>query len=200
MNQMVFELQPDIIVNNRNGLEGDFSTPEQEVRAARVRPRLGKLHDPQRQLGLQSLRRRAGRLPRPSSPTSPTARAAAATTCSTSAPSPTAPFPSESVTVLEAVGNWLDTNGKAIYGAERGDFSWNINANYTRRGNTLYVHQQFWPGHTPAADWLRFYQPQAVIALGGLKTKRPLRPHAQDRPESRVHPGRILASPDRPAH
>ena len=29
MNKMVFELQPDIIVNNRNGLPGDFSTPEQ---------------------------------------------------------------------------------------------------------------------------------------------------------------------------
>ena len=33
MNKMVFELQPEIIVNNRNGLEGDFSTPEQEVKA-----------------------------------------------------------------------------------------------------------------------------------------------------------------------
>ena len=31
MNKMVFGLQPDIIVNNRNGLPGDFSTPEQEI-------------------------------------------------------------------------------------------------------------------------------------------------------------------------
>src|SRR6266478_3669850 len=31
MNKMVFELQPDIIVNNRNALPGDFSTPEQEI-------------------------------------------------------------------------------------------------------------------------------------------------------------------------
>jgi alpha-L-fucosidase len=34
MNQMVFELQPDIIVNNRNGLPGDFSTPEQHIQGA----------------------------------------------------------------------------------------------------------------------------------------------------------------------
>ncbi len=34
MNKMIFELQPEIIVNNRNGLEGDFSTPEQEIKAA----------------------------------------------------------------------------------------------------------------------------------------------------------------------
>ena len=31
MNKMVFELQPDIIVNNRNKLPGDFATPEQRI-------------------------------------------------------------------------------------------------------------------------------------------------------------------------
>jgi alpha-L-fucosidase len=35
MNKMVFELQPEIIVNNRNALKGDFSTPEQEIVAAK---------------------------------------------------------------------------------------------------------------------------------------------------------------------
>ncbi len=34
MNAMVFELQPDIIVNNRNGLDGDFATPEQRIEAS----------------------------------------------------------------------------------------------------------------------------------------------------------------------
>jgi alpha-L-fucosidase len=33
MNNMVLELQPDIIVNNRNRLPGDFSTPEQHITA-----------------------------------------------------------------------------------------------------------------------------------------------------------------------
>jgi hypothetical protein len=31
---MVFKLQPDIIVNNRNKLVGDFTTPEQRIEAA----------------------------------------------------------------------------------------------------------------------------------------------------------------------
>jgi hypothetical protein len=31
MNKMVFELQPEIVVNNRNKLTGDFSTPEQRI-------------------------------------------------------------------------------------------------------------------------------------------------------------------------
>src|ERR1700681_4884955 len=34
MNKMVFDLQPEIIVNNRNGLAGDFSTPEHKIEAA----------------------------------------------------------------------------------------------------------------------------------------------------------------------
>src|SRR5580693_5852152 len=33
MNDMVFKLQPDIIVNNRNQLDGDFATPEQRIQA-----------------------------------------------------------------------------------------------------------------------------------------------------------------------
>ena len=37
MNKMVFELQPDIIVNNRNKLPGDFATPEQRIEARRRR-------------------------------------------------------------------------------------------------------------------------------------------------------------------
>ncbi len=36
MNKMVFELQPEIIVNNRNGLQGDFSTPEQHIKPAKA--------------------------------------------------------------------------------------------------------------------------------------------------------------------
>src|SRR5580698_5269528 len=36
MNEMVFELQPEIIVNNRNGVQGDFSTPEQHIQASEV--------------------------------------------------------------------------------------------------------------------------------------------------------------------
>jgi alpha-L-fucosidase len=29
----------------------------------------------------------------------------------------------------------------------------------------------FWPGHTPAAEWLDFYKPEVVVAFAGLKPK-----------------------------
>src|ERR1700730_5002658 len=42
---------------------------------------------------------------------------------------------------------------------------------HTRRGTTLYIHQQYWPANTPAVQWLLFFQPATVVAIGGLKTK-----------------------------
>jgi alpha-L-fucosidase len=73
--------------------------------------------------------------------------------------------------ILETVGKWLDTNGKTIYDGERMKAQSTSNLNFTRRGNTLYVHVTFWPGHTPAAEWLDFYKPEVVVALAGLKAK-----------------------------
>jgi alpha-L-fucosidase len=170
MNQMVFELQPEIIVNNRNGLEGDFSTPEQNIEAAPA----GRAWE-----SCMTLNDSWGFNRGDDSWKTPKTIVANVTNCARSGgnyllnigPKPDGSIPEETVTVLEAVGKWLETNGKAIYGTERGSFGWNVNANYTRRGNTLYIHQQYWPGHTPAAEGLSFYQPEAVIAIGGLKPK-----------------------------
>ncbi len=170
MNQMVFELQPDIIVNNRNGLDGDFSTPEQEIRAAqsgRAWETCMTLND---SWGFNRFDD-AWKTPKTIVGNLATCARGGGNYLLNIGPEPDGSIPPESVTVLEAVGKWLDTNGKAIYGADRGNFAWNSNANYTRRDNTLYIHQHFWPGHTPAADWLNFYQPQSVIAIGGLKPK-----------------------------
>ena len=47
----------------------------------------------------------------------------------------------------------------------------NMKSYFTRRGNTLYVHVYFWPSETPAAEWLTFYQPSTVLAIGGVQAK-----------------------------
>jgi alpha-L-fucosidase len=170
MNKMVFELQPEIIVNDRNGLEGDFGTPEQEIRAAES----GRAWE-----SCMTLNDSWGFNRGDDGWKTPKVIASNLAECARGGgnyllnigPKPDGSIPEESVKVLETVGKWLDTNGKAIYGTERGDFSWNSNAQYTRRGNTLYIHQQYWPGHTPAAEALAFFQPEVVIAIGGLKAK-----------------------------
>ena len=170
MNEMVFELQPEIIVNNRNGLEGDFSTPEQEISAAAV----GRAWETCMTLN-DSWGFNRGDDAWKNAKTIVTNLA----TCAQGGgnyllnigPKPDGSVPAESVEILEAVGKWLESNGKSIYGTERGSYGWNSNANYSRRGTTLYIHQHYWPSHTPAAEWLPFFQPATAVAIGGLKTK-----------------------------
>ena len=170
MNQMVFELQPEIIVNNRNGLDGDFSTPEQHIEASKA----GRAWETCMTLNDSWGFNRgddAWKTSKNIVDNLATCARGGGNYLLNIGPKPDGSIPEESVTALELVGKWLETNGKAIYGTERGQMDWNTNANYTRRGNTLYIHQHFWPGHTPAAEWLSFYQPEVVIALGGVKPK-----------------------------
>ena len=170
MNQMVFELQPEIMVNNRNGLEGDFSTPEQHIQAAQA----GRSWETCMTLN-DSWGFNRGDLtwktPRTIVNNLVQCAQGGGNYLLNVGPMPDGSVPPESAEILEAVGRWLDTNGRAIYETERGAFRDNPNANFTRRGNTLYVVQKSWPGHTPAGEWLSFFKPEAVIAIGGVQAK-----------------------------
>jgi alpha-L-fucosidase len=169
MNRMVFELQPEILVNNRNGLEGDFSTPEHKIEASKrawetcETMNLGwgwQAHDNE----WKSPRHVLNDL----------------TTCAQQGgnyllnigPKPDGTVPEESVRVLQGVGRWLEVNGRAIYKTDGGaSISFGNYDNFTRRGSTLYIHVYFWPSETPAAAWLEFYRPEVVVAVGGLHAK-----------------------------
>jgi alpha-L-fucosidase len=169
MNKMVFDLQPEIIVNNRNGLAGDFSTPEHRIEAA---ARAWETCDTMN-LGW-------GYQKNDTEWKTPKRIVNDLTTCAQQGgnyllnigPMADGSVPEESVRVLERVGAWLEVNGKSIYGADGGaSVSFGNYDNFTRKGNTLYVHVYFWPSGTPAAEWLSFYQPQAVVAIGGVRVK-----------------------------
>ena len=166
MNRMVFELQPEIIVNNRNGLEGDFSTPEHKIQADKrawescETMNLGWGYQ-QADNEWKSARRILKDL----------------ATCAQQGgnyllnigPEPDGTVPDESVRTLETVGRWLSVNGESIYDTQGGAaLSFGNYTNFTRKGNTLYIHVYFWPSGTPAAQWLRFFQPPTVVAVGGL--------------------------------
>ena len=171
MNQMVFELQPEIIVNNRNGLEGDFSTPEQHIQASKNGRAWEACMTMNKGWGYQK-----------SDHEWKTAREIVnnLTTCAQDGgnyllnvgPMADGTVQEGSVRVLDVVGEWLQTNGVAIYATQGGASASTGNYdNFTRKGNTLYVHVYFWPGHTPAEEWLSFYQPETVVAIGGVQTK-----------------------------
>jgi alpha-L-fucosidase len=86
-------------------------------------------------------------------------------------PQPDGSIPEESVRTLTEVGEWLARNGSAIYPSDPCIAKEHNYANYTRRGNTLYMHIYHWPGDTPAANWLEFFRPPSVVAIGGLGAK-----------------------------
>jgi alpha-L-fucosidase len=86
-------------------------------------------------------------------------------------PKPDGSVPQESVRILTEVGEWMDKNGPTIYATEPCQSDWHVYANYTRRGNTLYMHVYHWPGETPASNWLDFFNPPSVVAIGGLRAK-----------------------------
>jgi alpha-L-fucosidase len=61
------------------------------------------------------------------------------------------------VAALTQVGQWTGTHGDLIHKADRCQVHSSEMANFTRQGNTLYVHTYYWPGET--------------VAIGGLKAK-----------------------------
>ena len=156
MNKMVFGLQPDIIVNNRNGLPGDFSTPEQEIvaeKGTRAWESCMTLND---SWGYQ----RAD-----DNWKNPKTVIRNLVSCSRDGgnyllnigPKSDGSIPEDSIRVLTTVGQWMTRNGESIHTTDRCQVHASEFAGFTRRGNTLYMHVHFWPGDT--------------IALGGLMTK-----------------------------
>lgn len=145
MNQMVFGLQPDIIVNNRNSLPGDFSTPEQRIAAeagGRAWESCMTLND---SWGYQR-----------ADDNWKSARTVIRNliTCARDGgnyllnigPQPDGGIPAESVRILSEVGEWMKVHGDTIQGAQPCRVKRSNYANFTRKGNTLYMHVHFWPG------------------------------------------------------
>ncbi len=171
MNKMVFELQPDIIVNNRNGLPGDFTTPEQHITAPSEAGRAWET--------CMTMNDSWGYQKADDDWKSTKTIVRNLITCAHDkgnyllniGPKPDGSIPEESVRVLSEVGEWMDKNGPTIYESDRIQAQASFYANYTRRGNTLFVHVYFWPGETLAANWVPFFNPQSVVAIGGLRAK-----------------------------
>jgi alpha-L-fucosidase len=156
MNDMVFQLQPDILVNNRNGLAGDFGTPEQEVRAEEGNRDWESCMTMNESWGYHKA---------DNNWKTPKTIVRNLVTCARDGgnyllnigPRPDGSIPEESVRILTEVGKWTAKYGDTIYGTPRCAVKESLFANFSRKGNTLYMHVHFWPGST--------------VSLGGLTTK-----------------------------
>jgi alpha-L-fucosidase len=156
MNEMVFRLQPDIIVNNRNKLDGDFSTPEQRIEAAQGARAWEACMTMNGSWGYHTSDD-AWKTPKDIVNNLITCSRDEGNYLLNIGPKPDGSVPPESVKILESVGRWMSKNGSTIYGADKCKVTRSNYANFTRKGNTLFMHVRFWPGDT--------------VSLAGLKTK-----------------------------
>ncbi len=156
MNEMVFKLQPEIIVNNRNQLPGDFSTPEQRIQAEKT----GRAWE-----ACMTMNGSWGYHAADDDWKTPKTIVRNLATCARGGgnyllnigPKPDGSIPVESVNIMTAVGKWVGRNSESIYGTDRCGVGRSNFAGFTRKGNTLYIHVHFWPGDT--------------VAIGGLTCK-----------------------------
>ena len=154
MNKMVFELQPDIIVNNRNHLPGDFSTPEQRILAAGNGAAWESCMTINESWGYDS---------EDDEWKSPRTIVRNLTSCARDkgnyllnvGPMGDGTIPPRAVSILTEAGTWLRANGEAIYDTDRCQ-PWRPSyATFSRKGNTLFMHVHFWPGRDAGLSGLQ---------------------------------------------
>jgi len=169
MNQMVFQLQPQIVVNNRNKLDGDFKTPEQRIQA-------------ENNYAWESCMTLNGSWGYNKGdddwkPAKTVVRNLI--TCARDTgnyllnigPKGDGSIPKESVDILTAVGKWVDKNGVSIYQSEVTQPRRSAIASFTRKGNTLYMHVHAWPGETVALGGLMNQVKSAKLLATGKDVK-----------------------------
>ncbi len=168
MNKMVLELQPDIIINNRNQLPGDFGTPEEHIVAEQrmweacmtfngswgYGPIEPEYRTPRQVLGM--LRQVA---------------AGGGNLLLNCGPAPDGTIPPPQPRILKQVGEWLGKYGESIYTAtDPMEQEWTFLGAFTRKGNTLYYHVNRWPGTDFSIGGLHCTIESARI-MGGKKLK-----------------------------
>jgi alpha-L-fucosidase len=145
MNKMVLDLQPDILVNNRNLLAGDFSTPEQSTQAAR-----GDWES------CMTMNDSWGYVTGDNNWKSPHHLVQNLVECARDGgnyllnigPRADGSVPEPSVRILGEVGQWLTRNGAAIYATNKCLFLHGDICGFTRKQNKLFIHVYFWPGES----------------------------------------------------
>jgi len=143
MNRMALQLQPDIVINNRNLLGGDFSTPEQSTQGGKadwescmtMNDTWGCTTNDHNWKSAQQLLQNLVECARDGG-----------NYLLNVGPMADGTVPAAAVERLKNIGEWLERNGEAVYATQRCRFPHGNIGVFTRRGNTLFVHIYFWPG------------------------------------------------------
>ncbi len=179
LNAMVKQLQPEILINPRSGLPADFDTPEQHVKP----PRPGRRWE-----ACITINRSWGYNIHDRDFKSPAEIVKCLIRCARHGgnlllnigPRGDGSIQPECITRLQAVGQWLKTNGEAIYGARRTPYTEANHAAgpFTTNGKRLYLHLASYPGPDLRIDGIRTVTAARLLADGTplhVVNERPLR-------------------------
>lgn len=140
--QMIYSLQPHILVNNRLGIDADLDTPEQQVTASA--PGRGwescmtiadpeswgwSKHAPNRKTTPELLKNLI------------LAASEEGNYLLNIGPMPDGSVADKDAAPLREIGQWLQVHGEAVYGSQRyfPDYTRHWQGAYTRKGNTVYI-------------------------------------------------------------
>lgn len=168
MNEMVFRLQPDIIVNNRNKLPGDFATPEQRIEAAegeRAWEACMTLNDSWGYHRADD----AWKTPKQVVRNLITCARDGGNYLLNIGPKADGSIPLETAQIFTKVGDWMSRNGDTIYGADKCQLTRSRNGSFSRKGNTLYFHIHHYPGSSVAFAGLMTKAKSARLHASGAK-------------------------------
>lgn len=150
LNAMARELQPDILINDRAGVPGDFGTPENTVTPGE-----------RAWESCYTMNRSWAYCPYDTNykPAAELIRVLVA--CASQggnlllnvSPDREGRIPVEQVDRLREIGQWMKVNGSSIYGAVKSPIDAPNLGMTTRVGNKVYVQCQRWPGSTAPLAW-----------------------------------------------
>lgn len=154
LNAMVRQLQPDIIINNRLGLEEDFGTPEQHItaeKAGRMWEACLTFNDSWGYTPIDTNYKSAWTVVNMLRQVA----AGGGNLLLNIGPAPSGAVPAECETALLEVGAWLKKYGPAVYTATDrwqalipNNTTWTgqFTGDFTLQGSTVYFHCNHWPG------------------------------------------------------
>ncbi len=180
LNNMVRNLQPDIVINDRSGIEEDYSTPENEI-PLNIQPQQRPwetcfcMNDTWGYIpgdkNIKTVRQCLYSLLR--------VRSAGGNLLLNNSLKPDGQSPADAVKVFEVIGNWLKINGESIYGASLAEMTSHGTGFFAQPGivtakqqqNTVYYHILRYLGGNEHCVKLDAEVISANLLLDGSKVK-----------------------------
>ena len=139
VNEEILRLQPEILINERNGEPWHVSISEQAIKAAKPGVAWEACMTLNDNWGYH-----AGdanwKNPRQVIQMLTDTASKAGNLLLNVGPRPDGTIPAESVDILRKSGDWLRRNGESIYGSSRSPFTWSNWGRVTTRGTNVYLH------------------------------------------------------------